>query len=121
MAGLTVFAILFSAFVAMVTAHSGSLTYNPFGGNTGACGKAINDGDATVAVAPSYFTASNSNNDPVCGKTVNIIYQGVTTSAQVWDKCAGCGDGDLDATPGLFTKIVGSTDPGRVSIEWNGI
>ncbi|KAK8127308.1 extracellular cellulase CelA/allergen Asp F7-like [Apiospora sp. TS-2023a] len=121
MACFKFFAIFFIAFVAMVTAHSGSLTYNPFNGNTGACGHAINNGDSTVAVAPSYFTSSNSNNDPVCGKTVNIVYNGVTTSAQVWDKCTGCGDGDLDATPDLFKRIVGSTDPGRVSISWSGI
>ncbi|KAK8092410.1 uncharacterized protein PG998_014895 [Apiospora kogelbergensis] len=121
MAGLTLVVTLFFSLVAMASAYSGDMTYNPFNGGLGACGKPINNGDATVAVAPKFFTASNPKNDPVCGKTVTIHYNGKTATAQVWDRCQGCGDNDLDATPTLFTNLVGSTDPGRVSITWDGI
>ncbi|KAK8079717.1 barwin-like endoglucanase [Apiospora hydei] len=118
MAGLAFITVITSFLAAMATAapaaalYSGSMTYNPYDGNVGACGKAINNGDSTVAVAPKFFTSNgNTNRDPVCGKTITITYNGKSVSAQVWDKCPGCGDNDIDATPDLFTRLVGSFDP----------
>ncbi|KAK8050958.1 RlpA-like double-psi beta-barrel-protein domain-containing protein-containing protein [Apiospora rasikravindrae] len=128
MAGLAFLTVISSSLVAMATAapagpaaYSGSMTYNPYNGNLGACGRPINNGDSTVAVAPKFFTAGNPGNDPICGRTVTITYNGKSATAQVWDKCPGCGDNDLDATPDLFTRMVGSLDPGRVNVQWTGI
>ncbi|KAK8091264.1 RlpA-like double-psi beta-barrel-protein domain-containing protein-containing protein [Apiospora phragmitis] len=121
MAGLAFISILFSTLVAIVTAYSGDMTYNRYNGNVGACGKAINNGDMTVAVAPSFFTTANSNLDPVCGKVVTITYNGKTTTAKAEDKCAGCATADIDVTSALFTDLAGSTGPGRVNVQWSGI
>ncbi|KAK7957244.1 uncharacterized protein PG986_006466 [Apiospora aurea] len=128
MAGLAIITNITSSLAAMAAAapaaalYSGSMAYNPYDDNVGACGKPINNGDSTVAVAPKFFTyPGNTNQDPVCGKTITITYNGKSASAQVWDKCPGCGDNDIDATPDLFTRLVGSFDPGRVNVQWSGI
>ncbi|TRX88224.1 hypothetical protein FHL15_010913 [Xylaria flabelliformis] len=91
-------------------AFSGDMTwYNP---GLGACGWTNGDGDAVVALSPS-----KSGN---CGKTINIHYQGKSTTAKVVDKCPGCAAEAIDVSPTVFDKLA-NRDQGRVPVTWEFI
>lgn len=98
-------------------AYSGDMTYYDAG--LGACGRQNNNNDAIVALPFSFFTAANPNQDPQCGRTIRINYNGNTRDATVVDKCAGCAGNSIDVTPSLFTALVGSLDAGRVQVTWD--
>ncbi|KAK8018326.1 hypothetical protein PG991_007516 [Apiospora marii] len=93
------------------------MTYYDAG--VGACGYTNNNNDAIVALPFSFFTAANPNQDPQCGRTIRISYNGNTRDATVVDKCAGCSGGSIDVTPSLFTALTGSLDAGRVQVTWD--
>ncbi|KAI1739495.1 riboflavine-aldehyde-forming enzyme [Xylaria scruposa] len=91
-------------------AYSGDMTwYNP---GLGSCGWTNGDGDAVVALSPS------KTGD--CGKTINIHYQGKSTTAKVVDKCPGCAADGIDVSPTVFDKLA-NRDQGRVSVTWEFI
>jgi hypothetical protein len=73
-----------------------------------------------VALSVSMMgNGANSNNNPKCGKTVLLTYNGVTTPAKVYDTCEGCADQDLDLSPSLFKTVAPSGD-GRVhGVTWS--
>ncbi|KAI9224290.1 hypothetical protein BC828DRAFT_335304, partial [Blastocladiella britannica] len=81
----------------------------------GACGYALYDTDAIVAVSFGDFAAfSGSTPNGACGKTVSISHGGKTITAKIADKCGGCVNGDVDMTPVLFNQLYGDLGLGRV-------
>ena len=73
-----------------------------------------------ASVSAAYFKAANPNQDPICGRTVIINYQGRAATASVLDKCAGCNAEAIDVTPAVFSKLAG-LGAGRVRVSWSGI
>jgi len=60
----------------------------------------------------------NSNNNPLCGKTITITYNGVTKTAKVVDTCEGCAAGNIDLSPSLFQDFA-PLSAGRVGgVSW---
>ncbi|KAI0860046.1 riboflavine-aldehyde-forming enzyme [Xylaria cubensis] len=91
-------------------AFSGDMTYYYPG--LGSCGWTNGNNDAVVALSPS------KSGD--CGKTINIHYQGKSTTAKVVDKCPGCAADAIDVSPTVFSKLA-NLDQGRVSVTWEFI
>jgi len=61
----------------------------------------------------------NSNNNPLCGKTITISYNGVTSTGTVVDTCEGCDAGSIDLSPSLFQKFA-PLGSGRVGgVTWS--
>ncbi|KAI1077043.1 barwin-like endoglucanase [Whalleya microplaca] len=97
-------------------AFSGDMTYYTPG--LGACGGTNNENDHIVALAPAqYGNDANPNNAAVCGKNINIHYNGKTASAKVVDKCPGCASGSIDVAPSVFTELANESQ-GRVQVTW---
>ncbi|KAF8898663.1 hypothetical protein BD779DRAFT_1464782 [Infundibulicybe gibba] len=101
----------------------------------GACGITNSDSDPIVAVShlvydsyPSlsnsgYVPGGNPNNNGICGKYLNVNFEGRRVRVQVTDRCEGCALGDLDFSPSAFSAITGEADVamgrGRVpGIKW---
>jgi hypothetical protein len=86
----------------------------------GSCGAAqAGANDAVVALAiPVMANGANPNNNPLCGKTITITYQGATHQGVVYDTCAGCAAGNIDLSAGFFKTVFPAGD-GRVSgVSW---
>ncbi|EIW78838.1 plant expansin [Coniophora puteana RWD-64-598 SS2] len=122
----TVFALFFAALFGVVSAaHTGprgaghkdvirrsrqtevakrdSMRFTYYVVGLGACGGFSNPGQFVVALnAPEFDQGKSSGNDP-CWKMVTIWYGGKSTQAQVVDRCAGCPEGGLDFSIGLFS------------------
>jgi hypothetical protein len=76
----------------MISLFSGTF-YTP---GLGACGGTNNENQDVVAIpfglwdqVPGWDGA-NPNNNPICGKSIDITYQGKTVTAVVVDECMGC-------------------------------
>ncbi|KAF2692288.1 hypothetical protein K458DRAFT_285895 [Lentithecium fluviatile CBS 122367] len=86
---------------------------NYYGGGLGACGDPINDTDMAVALAVDTFGdatvdyMTGKTNNPWCGKKIQITNGGKTAIAYVKDRCSGCTQGGLDATPALWEATTG--------------
>lgn len=63
----------------------------------------------------------NPNLNPKCGSIIQILDPSTrkTHSATVVETCVFCGNEDIDASPGLFTKIA-TLSEGRVPVAWGG-
>lgn len=61
---------------------------------------------------------SQSNNNPLCGRTVTIRANGREATALVEDKCLGCAINDIDVSKKVFEELWGSVDVGRGDVEW---
>lgn len=100
--------------------HQGWMSW--FYPDVGSCGIKNNDGDLVVAISRftmDRFSTGNSNENPLCGKTITIDYQGKTLDVKVADRCFACSENDLDATPAVFEKLTGNKDIGKVDISWS--
>jgi expansin (peptidoglycan-binding protein) len=104
------------------TVNSGQGTFYATG--LGACGIINNDGQDIAAVSHSFFDSFpgydgvNPNNNPMCGKTARVTFEGKTIFVALTDRCEGCAYGDLDFSPHAFNQLA---DPsaGRISgIQW---
>jgi hypothetical protein len=62
---------------------------------------------------------SQSNGNPMCGKTITIHGGGKTTTATVKDKCMGCAPHDIDVSEKVFLELFGSLDGGREPVTWS--
>jgi len=94
---------------------TGQLTFYELGQVS--CGQVYTDADFVVALAVDVMNnPANPNNNPLCGKTITITYQGHTQQAKVVDTCQGCASGDVDLSPTLFQALVpAGLGAGRVS------
>ncbi|KAI8642230.1 RlpA-like double-psi beta-barrel-protein domain-containing protein-containing protein, partial [Parasitella parasitica] len=90
----------------------------------GSCGVANKESDMIVALNANQMTESysgNPNNNPLCGKKINVRNpkNGREVTVKVQDTCPGCPSGDsLDLSPGAFKKIA-SLDDGVIDIAWS--
>lgn len=105
----------------------------PFDGNAtwfytglGACGWTNTSSDYIVAVSENLFdtwpgyAGTNSNDNPICGHQVSIVYGDQTVVAQVVDRCTTCGERSLDLSEGAFEGLVpGGLDVGIVAMTWS--
>lgn len=99
---------------------SGDLTYYQVG--LGACGEDDSGKDMSEnIVAMSAATmGSQSNGNPMCGKTIKIYNNanGKSSTGIIRDKCPGCVDGSIDVSQKLFEELADLAD-GRIDISWN--
>ncbi|CCL99828.1 uncharacterized protein FIBRA_01852 [Fibroporia radiculosa] len=93
--------------------YEGRGTYYQTG--LGACGYTDNNSDPIVAVSHLIY-----GDGGYCNQWVQITNtaNGVTKSAQVRDKCQGCGSSDLDMSPSLFQSLGASLSQGVLQIDW---
>jgi expansin (peptidoglycan-binding protein) len=64
------------------------------------------------------YTGANPNNNPLCGKTAQVTYQGTTISVSLTDRCTECAEYDLDFTTTAFEKFA-ALGVGRITgIQW---
>jgi expansin (peptidoglycan-binding protein) len=62
---------------------------------------------------------ANPNANPLCGKTINIYYNGNVHQARIFDTCPTCAEGSLDLSPSLFQAVAPNGD-GRVhGVSWS--
>jgi hypothetical protein len=86
---------------------------NYYGGALGACGDPIADDSMSVALAVDTFGDATVNSmtgkttNQWCGKKIEITNGGYTAIAYIKDRCSGCTDGGLDATPALWKATTG--------------
>ncbi|KAI9738989.1 MAG: hypothetical protein M1818_005303 [Claussenomyces sp. TS43310] len=122
--GLTAFAMAApSADPATILArdNTGDLTYYEVG--LGACGVTNVDTDMIAAISEDLYDANNvgtnPNNNPLCGKFINISYGGKTLQVQVEDRCTGCAYYDLDLSPSAFQQFADESVGRLTGATWN--
>jgi expansin (peptidoglycan-binding protein) len=77
-----------------------------------------------VALSHLLFDQStpggNPNNNPLCGRQIQINLNGASTVVTVADRCEGCQYGDLDVPETVFARLA---DPsiGRIQMTWNWV
>ncbi|ODV81682.1 uncharacterized protein CANTADRAFT_43283, partial [Suhomyces tanzawaensis NRRL Y-17324] len=102
--------------------HHGEGTYYDTG--MGACGGVSKDSDRIVAISQKVFNQYNVNNNPnkntLCGKQIEVSYEGKSTIVTVVDSCPGCAPDDLDLSPSAFSDIA-DKDLGRIKIDWKWV
>ncbi|KAK5992350.1 Allergen Asp f 7-like protein [Cladobotryum mycophilum] len=99
--------------------YSGDITYYTIG--MGACGHddSGQDNSENVVALPHDLMGTQSNGNPMCGKTITIYANGKSTTALVVDKCMGCKGGDIDVSEKVFKELFGSLDGGRLGCTWS--
>ncbi|EGD88334.1 hypothetical protein H112_04815 [Trichophyton rubrum D6] len=98
---------------------TGEITF--YDGGLGSCGTNIDTNGEDAIALPIDLMGPLSNNNPYCGKQVQISYKGKTATATVKDKCAGCTGNNIDMTRFLFYKFGVEAD-GRIhGVEWHFI
>jgi len=102
---------------AAATPYTGEITHYDVG--LGSCGKTSTAGQAVVALAvPMMKNGANPNKNPLCGQTIEIVYQGKTTDATIVDTCQACAMDDVDMSNSLFTTVAPQGN-GRVhGVTW---
>ncbi|KAG1352313.1 hypothetical protein G6F62_002720 [Rhizopus arrhizus] len=97
--------------------YSGDGTfYSP---GLGSCGITNSDSDMVAALnAPQMNNPANPNNNPLCGKYINVHGHKGTVRVKIVDTCPPCKSGDVDLSTAAFGKIA-NYDEGRVPITWS--
>lgn len=87
-----------------------------------ACGQVFNDNDYVAAIAFSYWTTPNPNNDPMCQKRARVTdpSTGKSVTVSIKDKCGGCQRGDIDLSPVAFQQLRDKS-VGRFHVNWDFI
>lgn len=111
--------------------YSGDMTYYDIG--LGSCGymdfgdgqgkRTPTENDPVVAIAHGMMDAlngANSNNNPWCGKWINIVGPaGNTAKAIIADTCGGCQGASIDLPQKVFYEVAPTGD-GRVhNVGWS--
>lgn len=101
--------------------YSGDITYYTVG--LGACGEnQTGDGYTEDIVALSHdMMGPESNNNPYCGRKIQIQANGKTTTATVSDKCMGCDTDSIDVSKKVFIDLWGGLAKGRGPCTWSFI
>jgi hypothetical protein len=60
------------------------------------------------------YTGPNPNDNPICGKQVQITYNSKTIVVTIVDRCVGCARPDLDLSPAAFS-LLADESVGRLS------
>jgi len=116
--------ILIACFALIATAFAGLIEFvdnakfTPFSTwGHGACGHLIDASNGFFAsVAPSYYTTSNPNDDPICNRCVKVSNNDQTLILPVVDKCFGCKENEMMLSEPAFQQLAGS----KTAWEING-
>ncbi|KAF8642294.1 hypothetical protein AX16_009564 [Volvariella volvacea WC 439] len=90
----------------------------------GSCGFVNTPDERIVAVShllyDSYpgYNGVNPNNNPICGRRINVRFQGRSTSVIVTDRCEGCKATDLDFSHAAFADLADFSVGRLRNIEW---
>ncbi len=92
----------------------------------GACGIVNADSDPIVAVSRDVFeqynpASGNPNHNSLCGRRIEISWNGKTTHAFAMDECPGCEPTSLDLSPTLFAKLDDKDKGVLPNIQWRFI
>ncbi|GAK67111.1 riboflavin aldehyde-forming enzyme [Moesziomyces antarcticus] len=92
----------------------------------GACGIVNADNDPIVAVSRDVFeqynpASGNPNHNSLCGRRIEITWNGKTTHAFAMDECPGCEPTSLDLSPALFAKLDDKDKGVLPNIQWRFI
>ncbi|PAV22449.1 plant expansin [Pyrrhoderma noxium] len=102
--------------------QTGEGTYYSTG--LGACGITNSDSDYIAAVSYLLFDTypgydgTNSNDNPLCGKSVTATYGGKSVTVQITDRCTGCALTDLDFSPSAFTQLADESVGRITGMTW---
>ncbi|KAG0092848.1 hypothetical protein BGZ92_008413 [Podila epicladia] len=66
---------------------------------------------------PDFGLFPRAMNSPACGQCIRVMGPNGTVDVQIVDMCPGCKSGDVDLSPGAFSKIA-HLDTGRIPISW---
>lgn len=84
----------------------------------GSCGWQSNESQMIAAVGADlyqdYMQGSNPNANSLCGKTIELTYQGKPVHVTAADRCPGCDRDSLDLSPTAF-KALADPAEGRLS------
>ena len=99
--------------------YSGEITYYAVG--LGACGKddSGKDNSANIVALSKDMMGTQSNSNPMCGKTITIYANGKSTTATVRDKCMGCPKNSIDVSEKVYKELYGSLGSGRMPVSWS--
>ncbi|KAG5988094.1 hypothetical protein E4U52_006922 [Claviceps spartinae] len=99
--------------------YKGDITYYAVG--LGACGQddSGKDNSANIVALSHLMMGTQSNGNPMCGKTITIYGNGKSTTATVLDKCMGCNHNDIDVSEKVYKELYGSLESGRMPISWS--
>jgi len=86
--------------------------YNVQTGNQVACGGFRHNSDSIIAMNTADFGGGST-----CGKSVTIIWNGISRTATIEDECPTCGPRGIDLSEGLFGSIT-SLGVGEISVDW---
>jgi expansin (peptidoglycan-binding protein) len=99
--------------------QTGDLTYYIVG--LGACGEDDTGRDMTanIVAMSSEVMGPQSNDNPMCGRTIKIynFVNGKEATGVIRDKCPGCKKGSIDVSQKLFQEL-GDLAQGRIPISW---
>jgi hypothetical protein len=92
----------------------------------GACGIVNADSDPIVAVSRDVFeqynpASGNPNHNSLCGRRIEISWNGKATHAFAMDECPGCEPTSLDLSPTLFAKLDDKDKGVLPNIQWRFI
>ncbi|PWY99297.1 plant expansin, partial [Testicularia cyperi] len=89
----------------------------------GACGETNDDSHPIVAVSKDIFeqynpSSGNPNENSLCGKKIEIDWQGKKQLVFAMDECPSCAPSSLDLSPAVF-KSLDDPDKGLLKgIQW---
>ncbi|KAI9264700.1 RlpA-like double-psi beta-barrel-protein domain-containing protein-containing protein, partial [Helicostylum pulchrum] len=98
--------------------NSGDGTWFDIG--LGSCGQENTDDELVAALnAPQMMNGDNPNNNPMCGKKINVTNPATNKSVtvKIVDTCPPCSSGSVDLSPAAF-KSISNLDIGRIKINW---
>jgi len=100
--------------------YTGDITYYDVSVGLGSCGWQGSNSQNLVALASDVMqNGPNPNNNPLCGQTISIYYQGNVHQATIYDTCPTCAGGSIDLTEQLFLQVAPDGN-GRVSgVSWS--
>ncbi|KAJ1906435.1 hypothetical protein IWQ60_012086 [Tieghemiomyces parasiticus] len=94
-------------------------TYYGSEGGTGSCGGDLS-GNA-IAVSPVYMSGGNPNEDPLCGKSVQIKVGGKTMTFVIKDTCPSCGPTHIDILEdAAFELFPNFKEKGKIELSFQG-
>ena len=100
--------------------YSGDGTYYDTG--LGACGITSNNSEFVVALSHELYDSvnvgGNPNNNPYCGRKINVYRGDKSVQVTVVDRCPGCSYYSLDLSPAAF-NVLGTEAEGRIPITWS--
>jgi len=65
------------------------------------------------------YNGVNPNSNPLCGKKLNVNFNGKNTEVTITDRCVGCAQFDLDFSPSAF-DVLADPSIGRLhNVDWS--